>query len=321
MTADPADLTSSDPPRIPAPGLPREVVPTLAARGVLRRRDDVIEKLAPPELQAEPEPEREASVERPPAPSPEPDAGSSPDESGISDFGSSPSMSSEAVASERPASEPEVDSAAPASTSLEAFRDQLGKVADDVIASRAGVSRGTVGAYRRKLGIPAYDGYLFQKGSAPPRRAEGRRKEPAPKAVVKGAKAKAQPRPGRKSQAEGYLHLLGVETDRTVADRAGVSLGTVRAWRRARGIPAASIEQAPTRAARPDPGCGGPSGPAGVRGAGELRPGSALVLRRRSQPGRRLPGRPGGVGRPGGRPVDDRARGAARARPRLNPLG
>src|SRR5688572_16397823 len=201
MTADPADLTSSDPPRLPAPGLPREVVPTLAARGVLRRRDDVIEKLAPPELQAEPEPELEASVERQPAPSSEPDAGSSADESGFSDSGSSPSMSSESMASE-----PEVESpAAPASGSLEAFRDQLGKVADDVIASRAGVSRGTVGAYRRKLGIPAYEGYLFQKGSAPPRRAEGRRKEPAPKAVVKGGKAKAQPRPGRKSQAEGYL--------------------------------------------------------------------------------------------------------------------
>lgn len=69
---------------------------------------------------------------------------------------------------------------------LEAFRDQLGRVSDEVIAQRAGVERTTVGGYRRKLGIRAY---TRRRGKAAARRA------PAGKAKPVAAPAAAPPLP------------------------------------------------------------------------------------------------------------------------------
>ena len=57
-----------------------------------------------------------------------------------------------------------------AESKLAPHRALLGKVGDDDIAKRAGLSRGVVGNYRRALGIPAYEGFKWEKGKGPPRR-------------------------------------------------------------------------------------------------------------------------------------------------------
>ncbi len=44
---------------------------------------------------------------------------------------------------------------------LLAFRDQIGKVADAVVAEKAGVTRWQVARWRVRHGIPAYDGFRF----------------------------------------------------------------------------------------------------------------------------------------------------------------
>ncbi len=48
---------------------------------------------------------------------------------------------------------------------LDAYAHQLGKVADQVVADAAGVSRQQVGLYRRKHDIPAYDGFRVRGGA------------------------------------------------------------------------------------------------------------------------------------------------------------
>lgn len=108
---------------------------------------------------------------------------------------------------------------------LEPLRSQMGRVPDEEIAQQAGVSRGVVGGFRRKYGIPAYDGYLFEKGQKP--------------GVAKARSAPPVARKrGRTSRLEEFLHLLGVETDAVVAAKAGVSRAAVSSWRRKRGIEA-----------------------------------------------------------------------------------
>jgi hypothetical protein len=82
---------------------------------------------------------------------------------------------------------------APVST-LEAFHDRLGKVADHEIAALAGVSLRVVGYYRRKMGIPAYAGFRFEKkrvrrigakvDAAPAPAAEIGKTEPIPQVLV-----------------------------------------------------------------------------------------------------------------------------------------
>ncbi|MES2641072.1 MAG: hypothetical protein V4850_16395 [Myxococcota bacterium] len=47
---------------------------------------------------------------------------------------------------------------------IDAYAHQLGKVADQVVADAAGVSRQEVGLYRRNHGIPAYDGFRTRGG-------------------------------------------------------------------------------------------------------------------------------------------------------------
>jgi hypothetical protein len=114
----------------------------------------------------------------------------------------------------------------PSSARLEAVRDRLGKVPDEVIAAEVGVSRGIVGAYRRKHGIAAYEGYLFQVGHAP------RTGKPTAPADKPGR----SPPPPVASRIEEFAHLVGVVSDAGVAKRAGVSPTAVTAWRKHRGI-------------------------------------------------------------------------------------
>ncbi|MFZ5476902.1 MAG: helix-turn-helix domain-containing protein [Myxococcota bacterium] len=117
----------------------------------------------------------------------------------------------------------------PPSHPLAAFHDRLGKVADQVIADEAGVPRTAVGDYRRKVGIPAYDGFRHQPRKTPEH--------------VEG------PAPGRRSSIDPYVHLLGTVPDSEIAAMAGVTREAVTKLRARRGIPgfgtAAPVNQSP----------------------------------------------------------------------------
>lgn len=89
---------------------------------------------------------------------------------------------------------------------LEAYVDQLGKRPDSAIAKDAGVSARTVASFRTRKGIDAYSG----------KRTRGK----------------------RSSKVEPFDHLLGNIPDREIADRAKVSLNTVRNRRVSLGIKA-----------------------------------------------------------------------------------
>ena len=169
------------------------------------------------------------------------------------------------------------------SVGLERFRAELGTVGDHVIAERAGVSIGNVAKFRRDHGIPAYDGFrrgprqkrpalVVPEQAAPPveRPAPeqqpppaGRRSaldadaEPAPETTPPAAEprepeamkpqvAPGTPTPGRTSKIEPFAELVGVLPDRTIARRAGTTVGSVQVWRSRRGIPA------PARSPRDD---------------------------------------------------------------------
>lgn len=131
--------------------------------------------------------------------------------------------------SARPAAPP-VPRKAPkksASNPLDAFRDVLGTVPDDVVADRAGVSRRTVANYRARLGIAGY---------------AGKRR-----------------RIHRTSSIDPYVAELGTVPDHVIAAKAGVSTNAVRAYRVRREIPSwraskregTEVEPAPVAAAAP----------------------------------------------------------------------
>ena len=119
---------------------------------------------------------------------------------------------------------------------LEPFKDQLGQVADSEIASLAGVSAVTVAKYRKSLGVAA----LRKRGPA---------KKAAPKAAPKVAKARKKP--GRKSKIAPFEHLLGKETDSSVAKKAGVSTNAVTNYRNRKGIAPSRKRKAPVAKAAP----------------------------------------------------------------------
>jgi hypothetical protein len=125
---------------------------------------------------------------------------------------------------------------------LEAFRDEIGKVPDHEIAARAGLKRGVVGEYRRSRGIPAYEGYKFERGHtlarARPRPVDPGAGSPTPiEAPV--AEAASTERRARRTRLDAHVHLIGVVSDAEVARLAGVTAANVRAWRVRRGVPAA----------------------------------------------------------------------------------
>ena len=100
----------------------------------------------------------------------------------------------------------------------------LGKVPDHKVAEQAGVSRAIVIAFRKRLGIPAYNGYKFgAPGNPAPSR--GPAPEDAPRAFR-----------GRRSALDPYTHLLGAVPDQEIASLAGVTPENVRTYRHRRGI-------------------------------------------------------------------------------------
>ncbi len=163
---------------------------------------------------------------------------------------------------------------------LDGFRDLLGTIGDHIVAERAGVDRTTVGAYRRRHGIPAWNG--FRTG---PRKTGG--KENAPKSEAKATPAKAEAKSAPKADAEPaakarrktapkveaakevpaavvatppagrrivpskidrFAHLLGAVSDSEIAARVGLTLSAVAKYRTKRGIPGfvAAARQAAT---------------------------------------------------------------------------
>ncbi len=146
---------------------------------------------------------------------------------------------------------------AEASNPLEGYRDQLGKVADHVIGEQANVDRTVVGAWRRKLGIPAYTDFRKRKATdgavkapkAAERAAAKAASKPAPKPAAKAAPkaadapattgARTKGKPGRRSAIDAYADLVGKMTDADVAAKANVSTAAVTQYRIRRGIPAA----------------------------------------------------------------------------------
>ncbi len=117
---------------------------------------------------------------------------------------------------------------------LEGVRLKLGRVPDQVIAEEVGISRDAVGIHRRKLGIPAYDGYQFVKS------AQEVPSLPAAPAAAAPA-SKAPPKPGRNSVAarlDAARHRLGQVPDDVIATEVGLSRSVVGAYRRKHGIPA-----------------------------------------------------------------------------------
>ncbi|MES2638435.1 MAG: hypothetical protein V4850_03105 [Myxococcota bacterium] len=161
------------------------------------------------------------------------------------------------------APEPVAASAAPvgdAANPLEAFRDQLGKVADHVIAEQANVDRTVIGAWRRKLGVPAYDGFRHRKsgGAAAPAAAPKAAKKATVVAAAAPSATKASPadtsaatkgKPGRRSAIDAFFDIVGKLTDAEVAAKANVSVPAVTQYRIRRGIPAAGRSSAAKAAA------------------------------------------------------------------------
>jgi len=115
---------------------------------------------------------------------------------------------------------------------LEPYLPDLGKTPDQDVASRAGVSRAVVIAFRKRLGIAPYEGYKF---GAPGRDQPARIAPPG-----------ARPFRGRRSALDPYANLLGAMPDQDIARMAGVTPENVRTYRQRRGISAhASAPDAP----------------------------------------------------------------------------
>jgi predicted transcriptional regulator len=147
-----------------------------------------------------------------------------------------------------------VESRAPAPaqvSQLDAFRDELGKVADHVIAAKAGVTLSAVGRYRRKAGIPAYDGFRFEKRRPRIARAEDRPTPTAPVYIAAGhapvpahspargpamAAAPSHRRYGPRSAIEAHASKLGRVPDAEIAALAGITPDAVKMYRKRHGI-------------------------------------------------------------------------------------
>ena len=103
------------------------------------------------------------------------------------------------------------------------FMTLLGKVPDQQIAEKAGVSRALVVNYRKRNGLPAYQGYRL--GGAGHVVAESG-------VTDEGARGFR----GRRSALDPYLHLLGKVADVEIAKLADVTTENVHTYRQRRNI-------------------------------------------------------------------------------------
>lgn len=132
---------------------------------------------------------------------------------------------------------------------LAPFNHRLGKEPDHLIAAEAGVSRALIIAYRKRLGIPAYEGYKFGQSGNP----VSTRKTPEPEEPKEKPAGTFR---GRRSALDPYADLLGKVPDGEIARMAGVTPENVRTYRARRGISAnwqgrGKDEAAPVAASAP----------------------------------------------------------------------
>lgn len=85
-----------------------------------------------------------------------------------------------------------------------------------------GSTASIVGRYRRKHGIPAYEGYKFGKGQKPPSKVGNKKKAAKPRR--------------RRSKIDAYREQVGKVPDSDIAELAGVSVEGVRMYRRRHNI-------------------------------------------------------------------------------------
>lgn len=126
---------------------------------------------------------------------------------------------------------------------LDGFKNQLGKVPDTEIAEKAGLSMWVVRGYRIRQGIAAFR-----------RSGERTRRKPAPtKGRRKAQRSAGKPSPGL--QRVATLHSqVGARPDHEVAEMAGVSVGTVRNYRKRHAIgPAPHTARASSKQREPEP--------------------------------------------------------------------
>ncbi len=109
----------------------------------------------------------------------------------------------------------------------------MGRMSDSVIAERLGISRKTVLAWRKKHQIRAWD-------DPTPRATSQAASAPSSDAPAASAPASpdAPPKRAKPSRLDAYAHLLGTQSDRAIAELAGVSPENVRMYRQRRGIEA-----------------------------------------------------------------------------------
>lgn len=140
---------------------------------------------------------------------------------------------------------------------LDAYLHLMGKVPDEEIASMAGVSASKVARARRRLNIKLSDAAVAataEAGSAPEAEVAPV-VEAAPAAAAPAEEAAAdKPASDRKSKLAPFVDIIGVVSDREVAERASATVEAVRAYRKRHNIaapaaapaaPAAAVEAAP----------------------------------------------------------------------------
>ena len=106
---------------------------------------------------------------------------------------------------------------------LDEIRHLMGTMPDHEVAKKCDSTPSIVGRYRRKHGIPAYEGYKFGKGQRPPS-----------KVSEQAAKNKTPRR--RRSKIDAFRSQVGKIPDQVIAKKAGVSVEGVRMYRRRHNI-------------------------------------------------------------------------------------
>lgn len=122
---------------------------------------------------------------------------------------------------------------------LDKLKHLLGTIPDHEIAAKVGINPPTVGRYRRKYGIKAYQGNKFVAASPAAKTAAA----PAAAVKVKGT-------PGRKSKIKPFHDQVGNMLDADVAAMAGVTPQAVLNYRRKHNIPLAGSSKAAPKAAK-----------------------------------------------------------------------
>jgi hypothetical protein len=137
---------------------------------------------------------------------------------------------------------------------LDAYVDKIGVMSDAEVARMAGVTQARVYLWRRRRGISS----ARDAKATPPVAEAPVQVEP----VVTPAQPEPFPAPpstkrkrGRPSKVDLFKDKIGMMSDVDLAALAGVAVATTRAWRLARGTPAARAESVPA----PGPGVVAPT--------------------------------------------------------------